>query len=79
MSAASVSNVSPPMPILTGVVGDGGLEGNLIGYRPCNNVPSIIPTLLNSLILFNMNSNWIHLSYSLISITADSLWSYKQN
>lgn len=23
--------------ILTRVVGDGGLEGNLIGYGPCNN------------------------------------------
>lgn len=47
------------MPILTGVVGDGGLEGNFIGHRPCNNMLSIIQTLLNSLILFNMNSNWI--------------------
>lgn len=49
----------PPMAILTGVVGDGGLEGDLIGHRPCNNVPAIIQNLLNSLILFNINSNWI--------------------
>lgn len=48
------------MAILTGVVGDGGLEGNLVGHRPCNNVPTIIQNLLNSLILFIINSNWIH-------------------
>lgn len=35
--------------ILTRVVGDGGLEGDLIGYGPCNNTALITLTLLNSL------------------------------
>lgn len=30
--------------VLTRVVGDGGLEGNLIGYGPCNNKALIILT-----------------------------------
>lgn len=37
-------------PVLRGwVVGDGGLEGDLIGYGPCNNTALITLALLNSL------------------------------
>lgn len=35
--------------ILTRVVGDGGLEGDLIGYWPCNNTALVTLTHLNSL------------------------------
>lgn len=38
-----------PTLILTRVVGDGGLEGDLIGYGPCNNTAFITPTHLNSI------------------------------
>lgn len=47
-SLLNTENACFLVPILTGVVGDGGLEGNFIGNRPCNNTTFNILTFLYS-------------------------------